>query len=94
MTADLTPRERVARAMYEAGWAARRGMVAWESSPWHVRDLDLTRADAALTALADDPGLAEVLWASVDDKGIRGRLYREDCDYLADVVRAWIGGRA
>ena len=26
---------------------------------------------------------AEVLWASVDDKGIRGRLFREDCDYLA-----------
>ena len=26
---------------------------------------------------------AEVLWASIDDKGIRGRLFREDCDYLA-----------
>ena len=61
MTADLTPRERVARAMYETGWSARRGMVTWESSPWHVREDDLTRADAALTALADHPGLAEVL---------------------------------
>jgi hypothetical protein len=32
-------------------------------------------------------GLAEALWASVDDKGIRGRLYREDCEYLANVIR-------
>ena len=29
---------------------------------------------------------AEVLWASIDDKGIRGRLFREDCDYLARVL--------
>lgn len=29
---------------------------------------------------------AEALWASVDDKGIRGRLFREDCDYLAQVL--------
>ena len=26
---------------------------------------------------------AEALWKSIDDKGIRGRLFREDCDYLA-----------
>ena len=29
---------------------------------------------------------AEALWESVDDKGIRGRLFREDCDYLAQVL--------
>ena len=26
---------------------------------------------------------ADALWASVDNRGIRGRLFREDCDYLA-----------
>lgn len=34
--------------------------------------------------------LAEVLWASVDGKGIRGRLYREDCDYLAEQIEQHI----
>lgn len=29
---------------------------------------------------------SDVLWEAVDDKGIRGRLYREDCDYLARVL--------
>lgn len=32
--------------------------------------------------------LAAVLWRVIDDKGIRGRLYREDCDYLADALLA------
>lgn len=34
--------------------------------------------------------LSRVLWESVEDKGIRGRLYREDCDYLARVAREHI----
>lgn len=34
--------------------------------------------------LAD--AIAGALWEAVDDKGIKGRLYREDCDYLADVA--------
>lgn len=29
---------------------------------------------------------AERMWAGIDDKGIRGRLYREDCDYLAELI--------
>ena len=31
---------------------------------------------------------ANVLWESIDGKGIKGRLYREDCDYLADALLA------
>lgn len=30
--------------------------------------------------------LAEALWGAVDDAGIKGRLFREDCDFLAVVV--------
>jgi len=38
--------------------------------------------------VADDLDPAAVLWESIDDRGIRGRLYREDCDYLAGVLAA------
>lgn len=34
--------------------------------------------------------IAERIWASVDDKGVKGRLYREDCDYLARVVEDFV----
>ncbi|AVM66137.1 hypothetical protein M3C36_06425 [Dietzia cinnamea] len=29
---------------------------------------------------------ADAMWAAIDDTGIRGRLYREDCLYLAQVL--------
>lgn len=29
---------------------------------------------------------AERLWKAIDDKGIKGRLFREDCTYAANVV--------
>lgn len=36
--------------------------------------------------------VAEALWRAIDDDGIQGRLYREDCDYLATVaVAAMLG---
>ena len=44
-------------------------------------------ARAALAAALDVDELAEELWASVDGKGIDGRLYRRDCDYLARVLK-------
>lgn len=37
--------------------------------------------------------LAKALWESIDNKGIRGRLYREDCDYLARVVYEFLEGK-
>lgn len=30
--------------------------------------------------------IAQALWDSTDDHGIAGRLFREDCDYLAGVA--------
>lgn len=32
--------------------------------------------------------VVDALWEAVDDKGIRGRLYREDVEYLAEVLAA------
>lgn len=29
---------------------------------------------------------AKAMWSAIDDKGIEGRLSREDCDYLAGVL--------
>ena len=42
-------------------------------------------AHAAQQPTVDE--LAAALWASVDGKGIDGRLYRRDCDYLARVAK-------
>lgn len=33
--------------------------------------------------------LADALWAAINGKGIRGRLFREDCEYLAAIAAAW-----
>lgn len=52
---EPSEREALARAMYEAGWAARHGMVAWDASPIHIRSLFLDRADAALAWFATRP---------------------------------------
>lgn len=107
MTADLTPRETVARAMGESG-AFGCGCCAWADD----RDLDAddpraaTLARAALTALADHPGLVEVLGKHVLSGGWReGRYWKYACSWcpwrsdqdewaahLADVIRAWLRG--
>lgn len=55
--ADL--RESLARAMYEAGWAARNGMVTWERAPSHIKALFLDRADAALAWFASRAAVAQ-----------------------------------
>ena len=41
----------------------------------------------------DTGQLADALWESVDDKGIQGRLYRDDCTYLALAVKNWLTGK-
>lgn len=41
----------------------------------------------------DTDELATKLWDSVDDKGIQGRLYRDDCTYLAHTIKNWLTGK-
>lgn len=39
----------------------------------------------------DREKIADQIVSAIDDKGIRGRLYREDCNYLADAILAAVG---
>lgn len=85
-----------ARRLYEQWRAAHPGTLTWDTdsdirkAPFY--DSAQTLHDAGMLTLPSAPvsvdevdieSAAELLWESVDERGIRGRLYREDCTYLA-----------
>jgi len=86
-----------ARRLYEKWRAAHPGTLTWDTDSDTRKasfyDSAQTLHDAGMLTLPSDPApqvdevdiesAADLMWQSIDDKGIRGRLYREDCSYLA-----------
>lgn len=77
---DQSVREAAARAYTEhlIGWAMTDD--EWEAAR---SSTEVAAIGAALAAVADHDGLADAFWQTID-------LSREDCERLADVVRAWL----
>lgn len=105
MTADLTPRETVARAIRSVAVGPlgpnASAIVSQGGSVYLTPREAQDMADAALTALADRPGLVEVLRGHMlTGRSAGGFLAVCACDtavddhaaHLADVIRAWLRG--